>query len=77
MTARRRFRWLRGLAAVAALLASAVEVLVSALTGWPRASWAVRQLARPLRDAWRRGARTIPAPRVVAVTTVKEARSDG
>ena len=71
-------RWLRGALAVAALLLGAASALVSAVTGWPRAGYIARQLARPLSDAWQRGTRTrrIPPPAIVTVTTIREDTRD-
>lgn len=66
-------RWLRGLGAVAALLASAAEALASAVTGWPRPSLAVRPVARVLAATWRHGARAaMPPPSIVSVTVISE-----
>jgi hypothetical protein len=72
---RPRFRVLRGALAAAALLLSAAETLLSAVTGWRRPSRVARELAAAYRDAWRRGAprpSPIPPPSVVSVTTIKE-----
>lgn len=72
-------RWLRGALAVITLLASAVDALVSAVTGWPRLAYVARQLARPLRDAWHHGTRTgrIPPPAVITVTAIREDTANG
>jgi hypothetical protein len=76
---RRRFRWLRGALAVAVSLLSAADVLLSAVTGWPRVSRMGRQLGRAVLEVWRRGAgpRPIPPPSVIAVTTIEEDTTDG
>jgi hypothetical protein len=53
---RRPWGRLRGTAAVALLLLSALEQLVSAATGFPPASWRIRKLTAPVRVTWREAA---------------------
>jgi hypothetical protein len=57
--ARPRWGRLRGLAAVALLILTAADDLISAATGWPHAARIWRDLSRPIRTAYRRG--TAPA----------------
>lgn len=69
---RRRRRWgrLRGTAAVIVLLLSALEALVSAVTGWPPLTCIVRRFAAPVAAAYRTGARrTVPAGPPVIIRT--------
>jgi len=63
--ARPRNGILRGLVAVAALILTAADDLVSAATGWPHAAYIWRHLAGAIRTAYRRGAvspHAVPAP---------------
>lgn len=69
-------RWLRGALAVAALLVSAADALISALTGWAPVGRTIRQLAAPIADAWHRGARTVPPPRVYITHPAREDTTD-
>jgi hypothetical protein len=57
-------RYARGTGAVIALVLSAADVLMSALTGWPQIGRTARHLGRAVADAWHRGARTIPPARI-------------
>jgi hypothetical protein len=75
--ARRRSRWLHGTAAVIALLASAADVLLSALTGWPEIGRVTRVWCRAIADAWHHGAQTTAPPRVyIARPTWKDTTDD-
>jgi hypothetical protein len=62
--ARHRYGILRGLAAVAALLLTAADQLVSAFTGLPPVACLWGRLAAAVRAAYRRGA--IPPPEMAA-----------
>lgn len=69
---RRRRRWgrIRGTAAVAVLLLSAGESLLSAVTGWPPVSRTARRIAAPFAAAWRSAAfRPVPAGPLVTIRT--------
>jgi hypothetical protein len=82
---RRRRRWgrLRGTAAVIVLLLSALEALLSAVTGFPPLTYIVRRFAAAFAVAYRTAAhRPVPAgpPVVIRTTpapTSKESRIDG
>ncbi len=54
----------RGIGAVIALVLSAADVLLSAVTGMPRPGYVARQLGRPVADAYRRAAGIPPPVRV-------------
>lgn len=60
--ARPRWGRLRGLAAVAALLLTAADTLISAVTGWPPAVRTWRRLADRISAAYRHGAALRPRP---------------
>jgi len=62
--ARPRWGRLRGLAAVVALLLSAADVLISAVTGWPPAVRTWRRLSDRIATAYRRGTASRPAPMI-------------
>jgi hypothetical protein len=71
VTAPRRRPWgrARGVAAVAALLLSALDHLATALIGWPPAAYMARRVAAPIAEAWRAAAwRTTPAAPVAVIT---------
>jgi hypothetical protein len=77
---RRRRRWgrVRGALAVAALLLSALEALVSAVTGWPPLSALARRAAAPLASAWRSAAyRPFPAGPPVVIRPASVPASEG
>lgn len=76
---RRRRRWgrVRGTIAVAMLLLTALEALLSAVTGWPPVTWTARRIAAPFAAAWRSAAwRTIPSVPIVTIRTASEGSRD-
>lgn len=62
--ARPRWGRLRGLAAVATLLLTAADTLISAVTGWPPAVRTWRRLSDRLTTAYRHGTASRPAPMI-------------
>lgn len=76
---RRHRRWgrIRGTIAVAVLLLTALEALLSAVTGWPPVTRVARSIAAPFAAAWRAAAwRTIPAVPIVTIRTASEGSRD-
>lgn len=73
--ARPRWGRLRGLAAVAALLLSAADQFVSAVTGWPPAARIWRHLAAGVATAYRHGA--APRPRTAPMIEQEKENTDG
>jgi hypothetical protein len=69
---RQRCPWgrMRGTLAVASLLLSALDHLVTALIGWPPVAWMARAIAAPITETWRtarRGPRRTP----IAIITIR------
>lgn len=72
-----RSRRLRGLLAVIGLLASAVDALLSALTGWPRPSRVGRRFAAVIAATYRHAAgRPAPVPPLSIVAITAEDTTD-
>jgi hypothetical protein len=71
-TARRR-PWGRthGTIAVAALLATALDDLLTAVIGWPPVRYVARRFARPIADAWRSAAWRSTPREPVAIITIR------
>lgn len=61
----------RGILAVAALLLSALDHLVTALIGWPPIAWMARTIAAPIAAAWRSAAWWSPPIRPTAIITIR------
>jgi hypothetical protein len=77
---RKRRRWgrLRGTAAVIVLLLSALEALVSAVTGWPPLTYVVRRFAATLAAAYRTAAhRPVPAGPPVVIRVAPAPAHEG
>lgn len=71
--ARQRRPWgrTRGALAVAALLLSALDHLVTALIGWPPVEWMARMIAEPIAEAWRSAAWHTPRRAPIAIITIR------
>ena len=77
---RRRRRWgrLRGAVAVVLLLLTALEALLSAVTGWPPLTCIARRFAVPFAAAYRAAAhRPVPAGPLVTIHTPPAPTSEG
>ena len=61
----------RGTLAVAALLLSGLDHLVTALIGWPPVAWLARTITAPLGDAWRAAAYHRPRRDPIAIITIR------
>jgi hypothetical protein len=73
-----RFRSiLRGLAAVAALVATAADALVTALIGIPPVTWALRRVSRVIGEEYRRGYHGAIDAEVIEDTTTAPAIGPG
>ncbi len=73
-----RFRSiLRGLAAVAALVATAADALVTALIGIPPVTWVLRRISRAIGEEYRRGYHGAVDADVVDDTTTAPAIEPG
>jgi hypothetical protein len=72
VTGRRR-PWGRthGALAVAALLLTAADDLLTALAGWPPVRYAARRIAAPIADAWRSAAWRSAPIRPTAIVTIR------
>ena len=77
---RKRRRWgrLRGAVAVALLLLTALEALISAVTGWLPLSYVARRFAAPIVAAWRAAAwRSVPSVRLVTIRATPAPADEG
>jgi hypothetical protein len=68
---------LRGLAAVAALLATAVDALITAVIGIPPVTWALRRIRRAIGEEYRRGYHGAVDAEVIEDTTTAPAIDSG
>lgn len=68
---RRPWGRVRGTLAVASLLLSALDHLVTALIGWPPAAWMARTIAAPVTEAWRGAAWRSPRRSPISVITIR------
>jgi hypothetical protein len=63
-------RW-RGTLAVALLLLSALDQLVTALIGWPPVAWMARTIAAPMAEAWQAAAWRRPRRTPIPIITIR------
>jgi hypothetical protein len=70
--ARTRCGKLRGLAAVAKLLLTAADALLTALAGIPPLAWLWHQATRIIRDTYRQAAWPLPEPAAARIITTAE-----
>ena len=61
----------RGTLAVASLLLSALDHLVTALIGWPPVAWMARTIAAPIVEAWRAAAWRTVRRNPIAIITIR------
>ena len=68
---RRPWGRVRGTLAVAALLLTALDHLLTALIGWPPVTWMARTIAAPIAETWRAAAWRAARRRPVAIITIR------